>query len=168
MIRRDGGMDASLPSIRSVHLRRALLLFAIVLGLAAIAASVSRPRDGADERATSAPSASPPAQTESGPTVSPGSADSGEPLAEVTFGDSGREPTRRIAMDQATTVLVEVDEPGEVEIPDLGLSAPGEPLTPARFEIFGSEPGTHEVLFTPASGDEADEVGTLAIELDEG
>ena len=168
MTRRDAEMDASLPSIRSVHLRRALLLFAIVLGLAAIAASVSRPRDGADERATSAPGASPPAQTESAPTVSPGSADSGEALAEVTFGDSDREPTRRIAVDQATTVLVEVDEPGEVEIPDLGLSAPGEPLTPARFEIFGSEPGTHEVLFTPAAGDESDEVGTLAIELDEG
>ena len=31
-----------------MHLRRALLLFAIVLGLAAVAASVSRPRDGAD------------------------------------------------------------------------------------------------------------------------
>jgi hypothetical protein len=151
-----------------VHLRRALLLFAIVLGLAAIAASVSRPRDDAGERSTSAPSAPPTAQTEPTPTVSPGSADSGGARADVVFGASDGEPTRRIPVGGASTVLVEVDEPGQVEIPDLGLSAPADPLTPARFEIFGSEPGTHEVLFTPAAGEESNEVGTLAIEPDEG
>lgn len=157
-----------LPSIRRVHLRRALLLFAIVLGLAAIAASVSRPREDAGDRAGSAPSAPSTAQTERTPTVSPGSADSGGTRADVVFGASDGEPSRRIPVDGASTVLVEVDEPGQVEIPDLGLSAPGDPLTPARFEIFGSEPGTHEVLFAPASGDESTEVGTLAIEPDEG
>jgi hypothetical protein len=150
-----------------VHLRRALLLFAIVLGLAAIAASVSRPGDNASERATPGPVA-PPTETERTPTVSPGTADTGDPRAQVTFDDAGREPTRRVPAGQATTVLVEVDEPGQVEIPDLGLSAPGEPLTPARFEIFAAEPGTHEVLFTAAAADESDEVGTLAIESDEG
>ena len=157
-----------LPSIRAVHLRRALLLFAIVLGLAAIAASVSRPRDDAGERATSAPSAPPTAETQRTPTVSPGSADSGGSRADVVFGASDGEPTRRVPVGGASTVLVEVDEPGQVEIPDLGLSAPADPLTPARFEIFGSEPGTHEVLFAPASGDESNEVGTLAIEPAEG
>jgi hypothetical protein len=151
-----------------VHLRRALLLFGIVLGLAAIAASVSRPRDDAGERATSAPSAPPAAQTERKPTVSPGSADSGGARADVVFGASGGQPTRRIPVHAASTVLVEVDEPGQVEIPDLGLSAPGDPLTPARFEIFASEPGTHEVLFVPATDDGSDEVGTLAVGPDEG
>ena len=150
-----------------VHLRRALLLFAIVLGLAAIAASVSRPRDNASERATPGPVA-PATDTERAPTVSPGTADTGGPLAQVTFDDAEEEPTRRVPAGRAATVLVEVEEPGEVEIPDLGLSAPGHPLTPARFEIFGAEPGTHEVLFTGAAGDESDEVGTLAIEPDEG
>jgi hypothetical protein len=151
-----------------VHLRRALLLFAIVLGLAAIAASVSRPRDDAGERASSAPSAPPAAQTERPPTVSPGSADSGGPRADVVFGASDGRPTRRVPVHAASTVLIEVDEPGQVEIPDFGLSAPGDPLTPARFEIFASQPGTHEVLFTPATGDESHEVGTLAIGPAEG
>jgi hypothetical protein len=150
-----------------VHLRRALLLFAIVLGLAAIAASVSRPRDSTTERATPAPVA-PPTETERRPTVSPGTADTGDPLAQVTFDDAEGEPTRRVPAGRAATVLVEVEEPGEVEIPDLGLSATGDPLTPARFEIFGAEPGTHEVLFTAAAADESDEVGILAIEPDEG
>jgi hypothetical protein len=151
-----------------VHLRRALLLFAIVLGLAAVAASVSRPRDGASERATPSPGFPPPTETERAPTVAPGRADTGEPLAQVTFDDADGKPARRVAAGEATTVLVEVDEPGQVEIPDLGLSAPGDPLTPARFEIFGSKAGTHEVLFTSASGDESTEVGTLTIESDGG
>jgi len=151
-----------------VHLRRALLLFAIVLGLAAIAASVSRPRDSTSERATPPPGALPATETEPAPTASPGSADTAEAAAAVTFDDPEREPTRRVPAGQAATVLVEVDEPGEVEIPDLGLSAPGDPLTPARFDVFVSDPGTHEVLFTPAAADEADEVGTLAIEPEDG
>lgn len=159
---------SALPSIRTVHLRRALLLFAIVLGLAAIAASVSRPGDNTSERGTSSPGVSQATDTERAPTASPGSADAAEPLAAVTFDNPEREPTRRVSAGQATTVLVEVDEPGEVEIPDLGLSAPGEPLTPARFEVFSAEPGTHEVLFTPAAADEPDEVGTLAIEPEDG
>ena len=141
-----------------MHLRRALLLFAIVLGLAAIAASVSRPRDGGGERA-----AAPATPTEQSPTASPGTAGVGEPLAEVTFDDAEGEPTRRVTSGQATTVVVEVDEPGQVEIPDLGLSAPGDPLTPARFEIFGVQPGTYEVLFTSAAGDESTDIGTLAV-----
>ena len=151
-----------------MHLRRALLLFAIVLGLAALAASVSRPRDDASERATPAPGFPPPTETESSPTVSPGGADASEPLAHVTFEDTEGKRTRRVPAGQATTVLVEVDEPGQVEVPELGLSASGDPLTPARFEIFSSEPGTHEVLFTPAAGDESSRVGTLAIEPDGG
>lgn len=165
---RAGPSSVALPSIRTVHLRRALLLFAIVLGLAAIAASVSRPGDSTSERATSSPGVPQATETERAPTASPGSADTAEPLAAVTFDNPEREPTRRVSAGQATTVLVEVDEPGEVEIPDLGLSAPGEPLTPARFEVFSAEPGTHEVLFTPAAADEPDEVGTLAIEPEDG
>jgi hypothetical protein len=146
-----------------VHLRRALLLFAIVLGLAAIAASVSRPRDEAGERATPEPGVPSVADSEEAPTVSPGTAATGEPLAEVTFGDAGGGRTRRVTPGQATTVVVEVDEPGQVEIPDLGLSATGDPLTPARFEIFPAQPGTLEVRFTSASGDESIPVGTLAV-----
>lgn len=136
--------------------------------MAAIAASVSRPRDNAAQRATPAPVAPPATDNERAPTISPGTAGAGEPLEEVTFDDSEGEPTRRVTAGRASTVVVEVDEPGQVEIPDLGLSAPGDPLTPARFEVFGAEAGTHEVLFTSASGDEATEVGTLAVRAERG
>ena len=97
-----------LPSIRVVHLRRALLLFAIVLGLAALAASISRPRDSANEQATPGP-VPPPTETERAPTASPGNANTSDPLAQVTFSDAEDEPTRRVPAGQATTVLVEVD-----------------------------------------------------------
>jgi glucose/arabinose dehydrogenase len=148
-----------------VHLRRALLLFAIVLGLAALAASVSRPGEESTER--EAAQSDSPAETtvEEPPTASPGSSvDAG--LSEVTFA-AGSDDTRRLQPGPAT-VLVEVDEPGQVEIPDLGLSQSGEPLTPARFEIFASEPGRHEIAFTPADGDESRGVGTLVIEASPG
>ena len=153
-------------------MRRALLLFAIVLGLAAIAASVSRPRDDAGDRATSAPSAPPTAQTERTPTVSPGSADSGGARADVVFGASDGEPTRRIPVGGASTVLVEVGEPGQVEIPDLGLSAPGDPLTPARFErgvlrspswIVDRTQRLSVVLTVPAEGGDDDRDRTVPV-----
>lgn len=150
-----------------MHLRRALLLFAIVLGLAAVAASVSRPRDdesGRDQSATQAPA---PTQDQAPPTVAPGSAPAERPL-EATVFRAGREDARRVPAGLSTTVLVEVEEAGEVEIPDLGLSSPAEPLTPARFEIFTSEPASHEVVFTPAAGDESRPAGTLTVEAAEG
>ncbi len=60
-----------------MHLRRALLLFAIVLGLAALASAISRPQNTDDE---------PPATTTEAvgpPTASPGSGE-GAP-AEIAF-----------------------------------------------------------------------------------
>jgi hypothetical protein len=64
-------------------------------------------------------------------------------------------------------VFVEVDEPGLVEIPDLGMSSPADPLTPARFDVFVSRPGTYPIVFTPASGDAAKPAGVLVVESGE-
>ena len=148
------------PSISVVHFRRALLLFAIVLGLAAIAASVSRAPEESGERAER-PATPPATETETTPTVSPGSA--AESPVELRF-DAEREQTRRLTTGQPGTVLVEVDEPGEVEIPDLGLSGFANPLTPARFELFVTDPGRHEITFTPAAGDETGVAGAIVVE----
>jgi hypothetical protein len=149
----------SFPSIDSVHLRRALLLFAIVLGLAAIAASVSRERDGSGERAEQ-PAAPPSTGPEETPTVGPGPAsDTG---VELTFG-AERPQRRRLEAGQPATVHVQVDEPGLVEIPELGLNGPADPLTPARFELLVPDPGRYEIDFTPAAGDEASDAGTLVV-----
>jgi hypothetical protein len=144
-----------------VHLRRALLLFAIVLGLAAIAASVSRPPEESGDRAERPPPATGREETES-PSVSPGNSPAAGPTVELRF-DAAREQTRRLETGQPATALVEVDEPGLVEIPDLGLSSPAEPLTPARFELLVSDPGRFEITITPARGDEPEDAGTLAV-----
>jgi hypothetical protein len=140
-----------------VHLRRALLLFAIVIGLAAVAASVSRPREAAREQPRGAPSATTqPAE----PTIGPG-VDS-KPLATLSF-DAERRQTRRLEAGRPATVEVAVDEPGQVEIPLLGLSSSAEPLTPARFDLLASEPRRYAITFTPAAGDEARVAGTLVV-----
>jgi hypothetical protein len=142
-----------------VHIRRALLLFAIVLGLAAIAASVSRsPEDSSESQ--SQPVA--PADVEETPSVTPGTAPvSG--VRELVF-EADREQTRRLDTDRPATVFVEVDEPGLVEIPDLGLIAPAEPLTPARFEIpLRSEPARMDITFTAVEDDFPRPAGTLVV-----
>jgi hypothetical protein len=148
------------PRISWVHLRRALLLFAIVLALAAVAASVSRPRDEGGE--PTMPPAAQPGETGGEPTVSPGPEPPDPGTVELTF-QAWRDQRRRLEARQPATVLVEVDEPGQVELPDFGLSDSAEPFTPASFDVFTSEPGRYRVLFTPAEGDEAETAGTLVV-----
>jgi hypothetical protein len=137
-----------------VHLRRALLLFAIVLGLAAVAASVSRPGD------TDEP---PPPATQDGQAPRATDGEGVGPPTELTFLAADPD-TQRVAAGQAATISVEVEDAGQVEIADLGLSAVGDPLTPARFDLLTREAGRYEITFTPA-GDEALEtrVGTLVV-----
>jgi hypothetical protein len=144
-----------------VHLRRALLLFAIVLGLAAIAASVSRSPEESGERETQ-PAVQSDTEAVPEPSVSPGDAAPAEGVQELVF-DAERAQTRRLDAGQPATLLVEVDEPGLVEIGDLGLSAPAEPLTPARFDVLTSNPERLAITFTPSDGDTPGEAGTLVV-----
>jgi hypothetical protein len=139
-----------------VHLRRALLLFAIVLALAALAASLSRPTD-TDDRSADAP---PPAATGSAPSATAG--DGGLAPVDVSFdaADPGRE---RVEAGRPATVRVAVSDPGQVEIPSLGLTSAAEPLTPARFDVLADSPGSHRIRFTPAAGDESRAAGTLVV-----
>ncbi len=136
-----------------MELRRALLLFAIVLGVAAIATSVSQPEraqrdDGSDVPDASEPSAGP------GPL--------GDRPAAVSF--SAAEPVRRrLEVGRPATVVVKVPAPGDVEVAGLGLSAAATPLAPARFDVLERRPGRHEVRFTPAGADEARSAGVLRI-----
>jgi hypothetical protein len=144
-----------------VHLRRALLLFAIVLGLAAIAASVSREPEEPGERAEqSAPQAAEEAPDE--PSVSSGSAPAVPGAVELSF-DAARDQRRRLDAGQPASVMVEVDEPGLAEIAELGLSATADPLTPARFEVLVPDPGRLELTFTPVDGGATAPAGTLVV-----
>jgi hypothetical protein len=143
-----------------VHLRRALLLFAIVLGLAAIAAAVSRPHDTSrrDGRLGTAPTTT----AQGGvPTVAPSK--SAPRPAQLTF--IAADPrAQRIRVGQAATVLVEVEQAGQVEIADLGMSSVADPLTPGRFEVLTHAVGRHSITFTPAGApSEGRRAGTLVV-----
>jgi hypothetical protein len=135
-----------------VHLRRALLLFAIVLGLAAIAASISRPANVDDEP--------PPAETTPTPSVTAGPG-RGEPQT-ISF-NAGDPRARALEAGRAASVTVAVEAPGMVEIPALGVSAAAEPLTPARFDVLSPRSGRYKITFVPAAGDEARTAGTLVV-----
>lgn len=131
------------------------MLFAIVLGLAALVASLSRPvEERRDESSQSQPRDTGP------PTASPTPAP-GLPLA-LSFEASENE-TMRLPAGVAATLEVSVDEAGSVEIPGLGLSAPADRLTPARFDVLASRPDRYELLFTPAGGNPSEPAGRLVV-----
>ncbi len=132
-----------------------MLLFAIVLGMAALVASLSRPVDDRrDDSAQREP-------TEPGPpTASPAPAPE---LPEALSFDASETETMRLPAGAAATVEVSVDEPGSVDIPGLGLSAAADPVTPARFDVLASRPGRYELLFTPAGGNPSEPAGRLVV-----
>ena len=136
-----------------MELRRALLLFAIVLGVAAIVTSASRPERAQRDDGRGLPDASEPA-----PTPRP----AGDGPASISF--SAAEPkARRLRAGRRATVTVKVPTPGEVELEGLGLNAFADPLTPARFDVLERRPGRYEVRFTPVQGGEPRTAGVLRI-----
>jgi hypothetical protein len=137
-----------------VHIRRALLLFAIVLGMAALVASFSRPpeqRTSTEPREETAPA-----------TVTAEPAPADNPRRPILF-DADSDETRRVPAGRAATLEVTVDEPGAVEIPGLGLSVSTNEHTPARFQVFPTRSGDYELLFTPARGDQSEPAGKLVV-----
>jgi hypothetical protein len=131
-----------------VHLRRALLLFAIVLGLAALATTISRP-----PRERTRDPAPPPRSMPRAPSASPGPA-TPEP-ARLRLRVTGKRQERRLRAGRPATLTVSSREPGQVEIPSLGLDGAVEPLTPARFDVLVARRGRHELRFTPAGSAES-------------
>jgi hypothetical protein len=134
-----------------VHLRRALLLFAIVLGLAAVAASVSR-----TDRTRPAPS--PPSQAITTETAAP---DPGSRV--LRFDQAGRREVRKLRVGQAATVVVKVAQAGQVELEQLGGIRPAEPATPASFDVFADRRGSFPVIFHPGAGGPVERVGALRV-----
>jgi hypothetical protein len=150
-----------------MDLRRALLLFAIVLGLAAIASSIARPpereadaparKDGA---ASQPGSDGAPAPSSAAPQPGTGSA---EPVT-LELRAGARPQIRKLEQGRPATLLVEVETPSQVDIPSLGLTQAAERLTPARFDVLIGEPGNHRILLHPAaSGGISSRIGTLKV-----
>ena len=134
-----------------MELRRALLLFAIVLGVAAVVAALASPSDDSDDRVATTPPAeapTPPSGQARGP-------------ARVDL-DGRRAPAaRRVEIGRATTVVASVEEAGQVTIPELGLTEAAEPNDPAVFETLPARRGRYSVEFTPSGGVRARPLGEL-------
>jgi hypothetical protein len=150
-----------------VHVRRALLLFAIVLALAAVAASLSRSGDddplSPEQQATTTTTTTTPEQ-ETTPRAAPreDTTDVAQSSATVEM-NAAEDKSARVEAGRSTTLEVAVVEPGQVDIPDLGLTAAADPLTPARFDLLVNSPGRYGVEFTPSEGNEARSAGTLVV-----
>ena len=84
------------------------------------------------------------------------------PPRPISFDATSRE-RRRLAEGRAATVEVAVEEPGTVEVPDLGLTASADEHTPARFEVFPTRAGAYAILFKPADGDQSKPAGTMVV-----
>jgi len=126
-----------------------------VLGLAAIASSIARPPDRGGDATTETTAKAPPDRPPAAKTPQP---------TTIEFGNRAKPQTHELEVGQPTTVLVDVETPGEVDIPSLGLTDSGEPLTPAMFEILATNPGSHPIMVQPAASETLpSKVGTLKI-----
>jgi hypothetical protein len=141
-----------------MHLRRALLLFAIVLGVAAIAASLAPPPDRqARDRDRTAPPPPVAQQPEAG------SRPAGGQTVRVSLAADAKQPaTKTVAVREHVVLTVSAKQPGEVGLEGFGLTAGVEPRTPAVFDLFPAEPGRHAVLYRPVGG-EPRRAGTLVV-----
>jgi hypothetical protein len=130
-----------------VHVRRALLLFALVLGLTALATAIAPAPKREDAPVPTTPTPARPAAED----------------ASFTFRaptGNRRPPVRRVTPGSHVTLAVAAADAGQVEIPRLGLNASVTANAPARFDLIAPGPGRYDVLFTPTVGD-AGRVGTL-------
>jgi hypothetical protein len=136
-----------------MHLRRALLLFALVLGLTALAAAVSPTRETADS-ADDPPRGAPAARGAEG--LVPRT---------ITFrAREGVEATdREVRLGDHVVVSVTSPAGGVATIPRLGRTASASPASPARFDLLANARGRYDVLFAESSSDEPRRVGTLVV-----
>lgn len=132
-----------------MHLRRAILLFALVLGLTALAASVSPTHQSSTT--VGAPADTPPAPRQS------------SLLRTVTFTtEAGARPVTRTARTGEHLLLdVASAQGGLVTIPRLGRTASVDASAPAQFDLLAPAAGRYDVLFSGGGVDEPQRVGTL-------
>lgn len=136
-----------------MHLRRALLLFAIVLGLAAIVTTISQPpkRKATSSSPRGAAPAPAPVTGLAGP-------------RRIRLAAGGRPSRVRLGDGRAATVTVAVPGAGQVDIRGLGLTDTAERNSPASFDVLAPGAGSYEVDYTPAGGARPDRVGTIVVE----
>ena len=128
-----------------MQLRRVLLLFALVLGLSALVASIAPSPEERDEG-----SPEPPA---TGTTAAGDRAAGPETVSLSVRPATAQPPLRRVRAGSSFTLEVSVPEPGDVVLDGLGLRESADPLTAARFDLFAHPPGRYDVAFVPVDGE---------------
>ena len=129
-----------------MHFRRAILLFALVLGLAALAAAVS------PSRQTPRPAIAPPQVSLGGGAVGA--------ERQLAFSAGGKR-VRRAREGEHLLVSVAAEAGGVATIPRLGLTATVAPAAPAEFDLLAPPAGRYDVLVSASDGSRARRVGTL-------
>src|SRR3954447_4197435 len=132
------------PTIRRVHFRRAILLFALILGLAALVAAVS------PTRVTTGPALAPPS---AGPRTEPA-------IRALAFSVGGKR-VRRAREGEHVVVSVASEAGGLATIPRLGRTASVGPAAPARFDLLAPPPGRYDVLIAVSGTSEPKRIGSL-------
>ena len=132
-----------------MHLRRAALLMALVLGVAALVEALApvprnRGRTGGPPTAAQPRVGAPPR------------------TLEVRYPAPRRIPRFQVAAGAHVVLQVDTSVAGEASVPALGLVQTAEPDTPARFDVLVSQVGAFGVLFDPAAGGSAT-VGRLVV-----
>jgi hypothetical protein len=137
-----------------MHLRRAILLFALVLGLTALAAGVSPTRDdsggGSDSTAVAPPAP-----------VSPSEALPRQIALDTRRLPGGRPRTLRARENEHIVVAVLASGGGLATIPDLGRTDTASSAAPAQFDLLAPPPGRYDVMFEATGSDEPRRIGTL-------
>lgn len=131
-----------------MHLRRAVLLFAIVLGLTAVAASLAPP-----QRQAAAPQPAP-------VLAAPSTAATSPRTVRLTAQPGRRLPVLAVRTGEHVLVIVDSSSAGQVSLPGLGRISDIEPGTPAGFDLFVPQSGRYAVQFIPPLG-EPSRIATL-------
>lgn len=136
--------------------RRVILLFAIVLGVSALAASIAPRQDeprNEDRAKTPQPRERPTARPR------PGAA---RPLA-IELNARAAPVTRTVRRGRQVILSVAVPEAGQVSLAGLGEVRQAERGTPAVFDLLPSEIGRFDATFASADGGAERRVGTLVV-----
>jgi hypothetical protein len=129
-----------------------LLLFALVLGLSAVVASLAPPPER--ERKGSIDEEQPTLTTPSaGAQPAPGQPEKVRFEAPDPADTSFKTPTRLVEGGSSLSIVVAVPVPGDVVLDGLGLRQAADPLAPAHFEVLARPPGKYAVLYQPVTGD---------------
>jgi hypothetical protein len=136
------------------------LLFAVVLAVAAIVSSIANPPERGGDDAAPATDAE---RTTPSPTATAPGGSTPQPKT-IDFPAAAKPQTRTLEVGQPATLLVDVETPGQVDIPTLGLTDAAEPLTPALFEVLVTAEGKHPIVVQPAGSETLpSKVGTLEV-----